>query len=77
MFEVCVLNNGEWWHMDYRREESQAKARCTKHWKKFGGDQEYRIRRYDARNFAGINPWLTGKTITPRAGEARIEWRNE
>lgn len=77
MFEVCVLNNGEWWHLAYRREEPQAKARCTQHWKKFGMAQEYRIRKYEPKNFDGMKPWLTGKTIEPRAGEARIEWKQD
>lgn len=70
MFECILKYEDRWLFLDFRKDEGHAKARCTNHFKKFGHPQEYRIRK------DGV-PCLTGKTIEPRSGEPRIEWRDE
>ena len=68
MFEITFQQNGKSYFLDFRKDEPQAKARCPNHLNKFGGDRTYRIRKEG-------KPWLIGRTIAPRVGDERIEWR--
>ena len=70
MFECQVRYQDKWWHLAHRKEEGQAKRRCTEHFKLHGQVQEYRI-------LNNGDPWLTGKTISPRAADPRVEWRED
>ena len=48
--------------------EAPAKARAKRNLELFGHPREYRIERNG-------KPWLIGRSIITRAGNMRIEWR--
>jgi hypothetical protein len=50
--------------------EAPAKTRAKKNLELFGHPREYRIERNG-------KPWLIGRSIVPRSGNVRIEWRDD